>query len=122
MLWTVVASLNARLFLLVLVAILPTVGLVVYTASEERRVAGTEAQNEALRLARLAALEQSQIFEGARQLLIGLGQAPDVLKQDRATCSAQLAEILKQFSIYTTLAAATPQGTSLVAGLRSVPP
>lgn len=95
---------------------LPTVGLILYTASEERRVAAGEAQTEALRLARLAALEQRQIFEGARQLLIGLGQAPDVLKQDGAACGALFAGILKQFSIYTNLVAATPQGDVFCSG------
>lgn len=107
---TAIASLHARLILLVLVTILPATALVLYTASEQRRVAAEDAHAEALRLARLAALEQSQIFEGARQLLIGLGQAPDVLTQNGAICSARFADILKQFSVYTALAAATPRG------------
>jgi signal transduction histidine kinase len=113
---TALTSLHARLILLVLVTILPATGLILYTAADGRRLAAERSHAEALRLTRMAALEQAQVFEGARQLLIGLGQAPDVLARDGAACSAHLADILKQFSVYTALAVATPQGDVFCTG------
>lgn len=83
------ASLHAHLFFLVLVALRPALGLILHTAFEQRRLATACARNEALRMARLAALEQSRVFEGARQLLVGLEQSPAVLRQDGAACSSR---------------------------------
>jgi Tfp pilus assembly protein PilO len=48
------ASLRVRLLLLVLVAIVPILGLMVYTNGELRRRAAADAEGEALRLARTA--------------------------------------------------------------------
>ena len=56
------------------------------------------------------------MFEGARQLLLGLGQSPEVLTQDGAGCSARFSAILTQFSIYTNVSAATPQGNVFCSG------
>uniref|UniRef100_UPI001ABB10D2 hypothetical protein n=1 Tax=Aetokthonos hydrillicola TaxID=1550245 RepID=UPI001ABB10D2 len=59
------AALNStrrtRLVLLVLLAVVPALGLNLYTASGQRRTATLEAQEQALRLARLAANNQKQV-------------------------------------------------------------
>ncbi len=47
------SSLRVRMFLLVLLAVIPMIGLMLYTGSEQRRVAAAEVQENALRLARI---------------------------------------------------------------------
>jgi len=81
------SSLRARLLLLVLLAIIPALGLILYTASAQRRTAAVEVEENALRLAQFAAANQGRASEGARQLLIALAQLPEVREGDSAECS-----------------------------------
>ena len=104
------SSLRSRLLLLVLLALVPALALILVTAWEHRQLAATEAEEEALRLARLAASNQERVIEGARSLLIGLGQLPDVQAHAAQTCSAQLAATHRRFPRYTNLGAITPAG------------
>ncbi|HET7874590.1 MAG TPA: cache domain-containing protein, partial [Methylomirabilota bacterium] len=104
------SSLRARLLFLALLVFLPALGLIFYGALEERQRAAQAAQTEALRFARLASLEQAQVFEGARQLLLGLAQSPAVLRRDGSRCNALFSAVLAQFQGYTNISAATPDG------------
>ena len=98
-------NLRLRLLLLVLLAVLPALGLVTYTAGEERRILEANVQSEALRVARLAADKQEQFIEGARQLLFGLAQLPEVRRGDSAACSALFASLLQEYPRYANLGA-----------------
>jgi len=104
------ASLRVRLFLLVLLAVLPAAALILYTGWEQRRHAATEAQADALRLTRLAASEHQRLIEGAHQLLLALAQLPSVRSRDAAGCSALFADLLKQYPRYANLGASTRDG------------
>ncbi len=95
-------SLRFRLLLLVLLALLPVLGLVLRTASEQRRLAAIQAQEDALRLARTAAGSQEQLIGSAQQLLLMLGQLPAV--RDPAACNAALAKLLKSDRRFTAIA------------------
>ena len=104
------SSLRARLLLLVLLAALPALGLILYTDLEQRRLAATQAQEDALRLARLAAADQAQLIQGAHQLLTALAQLPAVRNGDSATCTMLFTKLLKQYPVYANLGAAQPNG------------
>ncbi len=65
-------SLRLRLLLLVLLVLLPAAGLLVYTATEQRRVAIVDAQDSAVRLAAFASSSQQQLIDMTRQLLAAL--------------------------------------------------
>ena len=69
-------SLRLRVLGLLILALLPVFGLMVFTASESRRRAMQETQNTALRLTELAASNQRQLIDGARDILIPLAQIP----------------------------------------------
>jgi signal transduction histidine kinase len=103
-------SLRFRLLLLVLLAVIPALGLILYTAAEQRRVAVVDAQQNALRLARLAASDQERLVEGARQLLIALAQLPSVRNRDEAECTLFLTDLLKQYPLYANLGVVEPDG------------
>ena len=113
------SSLRVRLLLLVLLAVVPALGLILYTASEQRRLAAGEVQEQALRLAWIAATDQGQLTEGARQLLIALAQLPAVRGRDPAACSSLFAELLKQYPRYANLAAVNRMGIRSAAPSRS---
>jgi PAS domain S-box-containing protein len=111
------SSLRGRLLLLVLLAVVPALGLILYTASEQRRLAARAVQEQALRLAWTAATDHGQLTEGARQLLIALAQLPAVRGRDPAACSALFADLLKQYPRYANLAAVKPDGDTFCSAL-----
>ena len=80
------ASVRARLLLLILMAILPALGLALYTGLEHRQIAAVQAQQEALRLTRIASNDHEGLIEGARQLLVALSSLPAVRTRDTSSC------------------------------------
>jgi signal transduction histidine kinase len=104
------ASLRFRLLLLVFFAFGPMLGLVLYTYSDQMQQATLGAEEEALRLARLAASDQQRLIEGARQLLIALAQLPPVQNLDAGACNQFLAHLLKQYPLYENMGAVRPDG------------
>ncbi|HWQ13382.1 MAG TPA: HD domain-containing phosphohydrolase [Roseiflexaceae bacterium] len=104
------SSLRARLILLVLLAMVPVLGLLLYTASEQRQLAIAETQQETLRLARLASSNQQRLIEGARQLLTTFARLPQVREGDPSACSALMADILEQHPIYANFGVAARNG------------
>ncbi len=99
------SSLRARLILLVALAVLPLLGLTLYTSLDQRQLAVTEVQETALRLVRLASTEQARMILGTRQLLIGLAQLREVHQRDGTVCSTLFAELLKAYPLYANLGA-----------------
>src|SRR5690554_4803494 len=97
------ASLRIRLLALIMSAILPALGWALYTGFEERLIQRSLVEENVLRLTRLAAGDLVQAIEGARQLLIGLSQLPEVFPNNSAVCSAVFANLLKQYPYYTNL-------------------
>ncbi len=104
------ASLRVRLLLLVLFALLPVFGLVLYGDIEQRQLATLNAQDSALRLARLAAISQSKSIEAAHQLLLVLAKLPEVHKPNSAACNVLFANLLKEQVAYSNLAVADLEG------------
>jgi len=94
------ASVRARLLLLVLLAILPALAFALYTGLQHRQMAAAQAQQEALRLARVAASEHERLIEGVRQLLVTLSAMPSVRTHDASACSAFFADLLKRYTRY----------------------
>ena len=111
-------SIRSRLLLLALLAVVPALGLTLYAGLEQRRMAGVQVQQEALRLARLASSDHERLIGGAsRQLLIALAHLPAVRKHDAPACSALFAALLKQYRIYANLGAIEPDGDVFCSGL-----
>jgi signal transduction histidine kinase len=91
--------------------------VIFYAFWEQRREARLQAQETALRVARLAATEQERLITGAHHLLITLAELPEVRERKSAECSKLLAGIIKKFPYYTNVAAVTPQGDIFCSGL-----
>lgn len=71
-------SLRARLLVIVALAIVPGLVFVLKSGFEQRELSKKEAQDEALRVARLVSASQERFIEGARQLLLVLSRLPEI--------------------------------------------
>ena len=105
------AALRARLLLLVLLAVIPAWGLMLYSADEQRRMATQAVQQDALRLARIVAASQDGFIEGARQILTALAQLPEVRNGNMAACNRLFAGLAAKFPSYATFGVIAPDGS-----------
>jgi signal transduction histidine kinase len=102
--------LRTRLIVLVLFAVIPLAGLMIHTASEERRQAVAGIKQRLLTLAESAAREEELLFDSIRQVLIGLALHVKGQREDPMACSGYLTELLKQFHRYKNFGVATIDG------------
>lgn len=114
-------SLRYRLMLLVLLAVVPALVLILVTASEHRRTAANEVQQNALRVARMTSAGQERLIEGAHQLLVVLAQLPELRGNNPASAAAVLARLLKQYSSYNNFGVIEMDG-SVFASAQKLPP
>ena len=97
-------GLRGRLLILVALAMLPILGLTIYTVVETRQNAAQEVKRNALHLARLASGNQKLHFEGARSLLEAIGQYPEVRAGDCVASREIFTRLLKQYPFYSNIA------------------
>jgi signal transduction histidine kinase len=104
------ASLRLRLWLLVFLVFMPALGLMFYTAVEQRQHAVQEVKNQALRMAQIISSDQERRIDGTRYLLMALAHVPDVRDGDAAECDSFLSALLKDNPLYTTFVVADLRG------------
>ena len=104
------SSLRVRLLLLVLLAVIPALGLTLYTNLEERELRKTNVQEHALRLSRVVSADHERLIEEARQLLVTLARLPAVRDRNVAACNALFADLLTQHLSYANLGATDVDG------------
>ncbi|HUK81025.1 MAG TPA: PAS domain-containing protein [Verrucomicrobiae bacterium] len=107
------SRLRVRLVLVVVLAVIPSLGLIYYNAREQRNAAVSLATEDVARIARLTAANYRGVIEGGRQLLIALAQSPDVRSGDATGCSAALEKLLGKYEFYFNLGVAAPDGNVL---------
>src|SRR4051812_42027576 len=105
-----VASLRARLLLLVFVALLPALALVAHHGIERRQEAIERAYDDALRLARLAAVEQHRRVDDIHLLLSDLAQSDIVRNGSSSSCGERLSPVVSRRAPFTTVFVAKPDG------------
>lgn len=103
-------GLRPRLFLLLLLAIVPWFGVNMYMTVRARQDAITGAQADALRLTQLVAQGQQQTIESTRQLLIALLHLPDLERPAPMACTKTLEDVLRQNQVYANLLSFDPDG------------
>jgi diguanylate cyclase (GGDEF)-like protein len=87
---------RGRILVLVILAALPALLLTVYSAIERRGSEERQARAELKRLVRLAAMQQLQVVEGARQMMVASSPILLTLLQDRRRCTQYFASLLAQ--------------------------
>ena len=102
---------RARIFVLVILAAFPALLLTVYSAVERRASTGNQARAELRRLVKLAAMQQWQVVEGARQMMVASSQILFTLLGDRKRCTEYFASLLAQNrEAYHSMGLFTPDG------------
>jgi signal transduction histidine kinase/ActR/RegA family two-component response regulator len=103
-------SLMLRLLFLVLLAVLPAIAIQAYNEYDLRRSREAEIQHQVIQLTEQTAAEMSQLREGARQLLLALGELPAVKMREADSCSALFASLKQRYPSYSELDAADVDG------------
>ena len=109
-------SLRARFVLLVVVAVVPALALILYTARDQRRMAETHAETDLMRLSQIVNNEHKFLIEGSRQLLTVLAELPAVRNQNTQACNETMRRIAQEYPQYVGLGAIKPNGDSFCGG------
>ena len=110
-------TLRTRLFQLVLIAILPALALILYSAGEQRVKDRQNAELEALRLVRVVSASKQRLIDSTRHLLVALSRLSEVRRHDTPACNALFANLLKEYPLYANLGAANAQGEQFCSAL-----
>jgi len=117
------SSLRVRLLLLVLLAVLPALGLIVYNAIEQRRLGTQAAQLEAKRLVRITSSMNERMLDSARQLLITLSLLDNVQKRNSAECNVLFSNLMRlQQPIYANIGGINMDGTLFASAVPTTEP
>ena len=103
-------SLTARMFLLVFIAVLPAIGIQAYNEYDLRAARAQDIKQQVIQITKQFGEEMGELREGARQLLVALGQLPAVKHQQGEACGALFASAKENFVNYSLLAAADANG------------
>jgi len=112
---------RTRLTLLVLATALPLVALLAYNAARQAEVETERARAEALRAARVAAVETENLLHAAQRLLAQLGQRPGVNALDATQCDPIFGSFRGLFPNYTNLISVQRDGDRVCSALEPPP-
>lgn len=104
------SSLRVRLGLLILLAVVPVLGLTLYTDLEERDLAISNVEGEVQQMIQFISMAQEQFIEGTRQLLVSLANHPEVRELEADYCSKHFSEMMEEYPRYVNLGAASLEG------------
>ncbi len=110
---SVFTSLRSQLTALILMAMIPSFGVILYSANQHRELTAQQAQRNALGAARAIAAEQERFFENAHQFLVMLARVPQIRDGNKSACNNLLAGLLEP--LYADLGLADREG-NLVCG------
>lgn len=103
-------SLQLRLFLLLVVAFLPVVGILWYVNGELRRLETRAHEQELRRIAQVTAVEYHQLLNDSRSLLGVLAEFPAIREARIPECNQGLFSALQHTPLYTTISVINREG------------
>ena len=103
-------SLRTRLIVLILVAIVPAMAVMFYTAFEQRRLDKLAIEKKLAHLTRMEVREERQILDGGRQLLQAMAHFVQTSAGDSLRCASFFADLLQHYQRYANLGAVKPDG------------
>ena len=117
-------SLTTKMFMLVLIAVMPALAIQSYNEYDLRKSREDEIRNKTIQITRQFGAEMGEIREGARQYLQVLSQLPPVNSLDTEACTRLLASLNANTPDYSLLGVADTTGqircTSRPTGLTSI--
>lgn len=115
-------SLRFRLLLLVLIAIIPVLGMTLYTAAEGRQRETSRLQITALRMAQIISDEEQELIKGTRQFLVALAHLPAIRGGDPGACATLLTDLMAHYSRYANLGVAGADGSLFCSAVPATAP
>lgn len=106
-------GLRARVLLLVILAVVPWLSIGIYHSVEARRLTISEAQENALRLARIISFDQKQTITHSHALLQAVSTLPEIKDGAPADCRRRLAGMLKETRHYVNFGVTDARGALL---------
>jgi signal transduction histidine kinase len=103
-------SLTLRLFILVVIAVLPAIAIQGYNEYDLRKAREADIRRQVIQVTRQFGEEIGELREGARQLLIALGQLGAVRQHRSDACDKLFASLKSRYENYALLAAADSKG------------
>jgi signal transduction histidine kinase len=103
-------SLTTRMFLLVFIAVLPAIGIQAYNEYDLRAARSEDIRQRVVQITKQFGEEMGELREGARQLLVGLGQLPAVKRHQTEACDSIFTSAKQNFVNYNLLGAADAAG------------
>jgi signal transduction histidine kinase len=103
-------SLTARMFLLAVLAVLPALGIQAYNEYDLRAARAEDIRQQVVQITKQFGAEMSELREGARQLIVALGQLSAVKTRQGPACDAVFASAKANFKNYSVLGAADVNG------------
>src|SRR5881227_4049431 len=103
-------SLTGRMFLLVVIAVLPALVIQAVNEYTLRTAREDEIRQRVIQITKQFGEEIQAIRAGASQLLIALGELDEVQKRDSAECGATFAKLKVRFESYVRIGAADATG------------
>ncbi|WP_411882987.1 PAS domain S-box protein [Polaromonas sp. YR568] len=113
-------GLRTRLVLLVLLALLPVFGLLVYSAEQGHRAALRLAQSDLLSEVLMLSARQQRSVDMVHELLNGLASGPHIKNPAPGLCGQHLKNLHKEHPEFTNLGLAAPDGTMLCDALDAI--
>ena len=94
------SSLRIRMASVILLAVLPMLGLTLFTYLEQRNLVVAHIQDDMHRIVGFIANDQEQLLEHTRQLLFALVRLPEIREADPASCRTLLTRLLQESPRY----------------------
>ena len=107
---TLFGSLRSRLIFLILMAVLPALAVMLYTAWEQRQLDVTHIRERVAHLTKVEAREERQILEGGRQVLEAMAHYLQESASNPVSCPSFFANLLQHYQRYANLGAVKPDG------------
>src|ERR1700751_2059147 len=103
-------GLTGRLFLLVVLAVVPALGIQAWNEYDQRIAREADIRQHVVEITRQFGEEIGVLREGARQLLLALAQLDPVKSQQPGACSALFSKLKSRYLNYSFLGAADTSG------------
>src|SRR5436190_16710707 len=103
-------GLRGRILALLLMAVLPAIGIQAYNEYDLRQARESDIRAQVVQITKQFGEEMGELREGARQLLVALGQLPAVRQKEGASCSELFETLDKQYPNYSGMAVADASG------------
>jgi diguanylate cyclase (GGDEF)-like protein/PAS domain S-box-containing protein len=112
-------SIKSQLLILIFAAVLPALGIIIYSNYERQRRDINMAKDEAMIMVQGLANDHENVIEVTRRFLMTLAKLPALQNQNIAACTELFKELLKENTQYATIYAADSEGMIFANALSS---